>query len=101
MAGVNLVTFGYYGYDKWMAKTERWRVPENNLHLMAMMGGVAGGITGMVAFNHKTRKQNFIVILGASLAAHAILFVVIFLYLDQPLLRSNDWLAILSGTKKL
>ena len=93
MAGINLIAFGYYGYDKRQAKKEKWRVPELILYLLALLGGVAGALIGMLVFNHKTRKQRFLEVLSVSLLLHVLIFVVIVLFFDPYLLTYNDWFA--------
>ena len=59
LAGVNVVTFILYGVDKSRAKKGRWRIPEKTLLLLPLLGGSAGGILGMAAFHHKTRRWYF------------------------------------------
>ncbi len=56
---VSLVTFGIYAYDKSAAKNNRWRVPENNLHALALFGGWPGAMMGQRILRHKTVKQPF------------------------------------------
>jgi len=89
MAGLNIVTFGYYGYDKSQAKKDGWRVPEKILHYLAVIGGAPGGILGMFVFNHKTSKQSFLLILGLSLMAHLIIFI----FFNEILLSFSNWQA--------
>jgi uncharacterized membrane protein YsdA (DUF1294 family) len=59
LACVNLVTFAYYGYDKFRARHAGRRVPEVVLHLLACAGGSLGAYAGMGAFRHKTLKGSF------------------------------------------
>ena len=74
LLAVNLVTFGYYGYDKHQARTLASRVPEIVLHGLAVLGGSAGAFAGMGVFRHKTVKAGFralfwlIVVVQAALA---------------------------------
>jgi uncharacterized membrane protein YsdA (DUF1294 family) len=56
---VNLVTFVYYGYDKYQAKRAGRRVPEVVLHVLAVAGGSLGAFAAMAAFRHKTVKGSF------------------------------------------
>ncbi|MFW5427498.1 MAG: DUF1294 domain-containing protein [Methylophagaceae bacterium] len=56
---VSLVSFGMYAYDKSAAKNNRWRVPENSLHVLALFGGWPGAMLGQRILRHKTVKQPF------------------------------------------
>jgi uncharacterized membrane protein YsdA (DUF1294 family) len=66
--------FVLYGIDKGQAKLlqskARNRVPENLLHLMALLGGFIGGWAGMLVFWHKIRKPIFWVVLTVSTVLH-------------------------------
>jgi uncharacterized membrane protein YsdA (DUF1294 family) len=53
LAALGGATFVLYGLDKLLAKAGQARAPENLLHLLALLGGFAGGRTGMLAFHHK------------------------------------------------
>lgn len=57
--GVNLATFLLYGYDKKIAHTNKLRVPEWNLHALAMFGGSPAGLFSQKFFRHKTIKSSF------------------------------------------
>ena len=59
LAALNLVALLLYGYDKIMATTGRFRVPEGVLHLVALAGGAPGALAGQKLFRHKTRKGRF------------------------------------------
>jgi uncharacterized membrane protein YsdA (DUF1294 family) len=85
MAGINIVTFCFYGFDKFQAKREGGRIPEKILHMVAILGGAPGGIAGQWIFHHKIRKQIFHLILWASLFVHLIIFLVFF----QVLITTN------------
>jgi uncharacterized membrane protein YsdA (DUF1294 family) len=83
LAGVlatSIATFILYGIDKAQAKTfqrqAKQRVPENLLHLMALVGGFLGGWAGMFIFWHKVRKPVFWAVLGGSTILHiALMFI--------------------------
>lgn len=79
MIGSSVTLFGLYGYDKGQAKGNGKRIPEFNLHMMALLGGFLGGLTGMVFFRHKTRKKSFLVVMVASGIIHGILIYFFFL----------------------
>jgi uncharacterized membrane protein YsdA (DUF1294 family) len=59
LVAVNLVTFGYYAFDKARARRGGRRVAEVVLHGLALAGGTAGAYLGMVAYRHKTIKPGF------------------------------------------
>jgi uncharacterized membrane protein YsdA (DUF1294 family) len=56
---ISVVTFGYYGLDKWLAKAGRGRarVPELILNLLAVFGGAPGAWLGRSLFRHKTNLR--------------------------------------------
>ena len=57
---INIITFLFFGYDKWQAKNNKRRISEFNLLLLAGIGGTIGGLLGMNFFKHKTNKFSFI-----------------------------------------
>jgi uncharacterized membrane protein YsdA (DUF1294 family) len=59
LAAVNVVAFGYYGYDKARARLGSGRVPEVVLHGLVFAGGTLGAYAGMRYFRHKTIKASF------------------------------------------
>lgn len=69
----SLLAFLLFGWDKLMAKAHRHRIPEAALLGCALMGGSAGGLLGMAAFHHKTRKPLFRWLVPLGLLGHAAL----------------------------
>lgn len=53
------VAFALYGYDKFAARTAKWRVPEKSLHTVAIVGGWPGALIAQRVLRHKTIKQPF------------------------------------------
>ncbi|MBR2934596.1 MAG: DUF1294 domain-containing protein [Oscillospiraceae bacterium] len=72
---VNGAGFLLMGLDKWKAKRNAWRIPENTLFTVAVLGGTPGVMAGMQTFRHKTRHRKFKyglpVLLALQLAAAA------------------------------
>ena len=66
--------FLLYGIDKTQAKLNNWRVPELELHVLALIGGFIGGWLGMFIFRHKTKKPIFKVVLAISTLIGIVLF---------------------------
>ena len=59
LIAINISTFLLYGYDKLIAGGEALRVPEWNLHALAMLGGSPAGLSAQKFFHHKTIKGSF------------------------------------------
>ena len=57
---MSLIAFAAFGLDKFKAKTNRWRIPERTLFLLAILGGGVGAFLGMKVFRHKTRHSQFV-----------------------------------------
>jgi uncharacterized membrane protein YsdA (DUF1294 family) len=57
---INLITLGFWGWDKRRAKQGGWRTPEATLLLLTAVGGFIGAYAGMRLFRHKTRKVSFL-----------------------------------------
>ena len=72
---LSFINFILYGYDKFQAKNDGWRVPEKVLLLLGVFGGAIGGLIGMQVFHHKTRKNYFWVFNGVAAVAHIALFL--------------------------
>ncbi|NLC29195.1 MAG: DUF1294 domain-containing protein [Chloroflexi bacterium] len=74
---ISLITFLLLGYDKYQATHHGWRVPERVLLALGAFGGAIGGLVGMKAFHHKTRKNYFWIFYGlaAALQIALILFL--------------------------
>ena len=56
---INIVTFIIYGIDKYKAKKGKWRIPENSLIGLAIIGGSIGAYLGMRVWHHKTMHLRF------------------------------------------
>lgn len=61
LISINLITFLVMWLDKWKAKKGKWRIPENYLLALVLLGGGIGGIVGMYTFRHKTQKGKFVI----------------------------------------
>jgi len=78
IGGINLATMVLYGYDKQAAVHHRLRVPENVLHVVALLGGSPAALISQRMFRHKTAKTSFrvsfwlIVVVQVALIAAAI-----------------------------
>ena len=61
LIGINILTFLIFGADKWKAKRDKWRIPEDTLIWLAIAGGSVGALLGMYLFRHKTKHKKFLI----------------------------------------
>ena len=73
LVAVNVVTFALFGYDKYCAQHDKWRVRESTLLIWSAVGGALGAGLAMEIFHHKTLHLKF------KFGVPLLLFVQIFL----------------------
>ena len=73
---VSIIAFILYGVDKSRAKNGKWRISEDVLLGIAVIGGSIGAILGMLVFRHKTKHWYFRYGLWIILALQIILVLV-------------------------
>ena len=57
---INILALIVMKWDKRQAIKHKQRVPERDLFLLALVGGVGGIYLGMYLFRHKTLKMKFV-----------------------------------------
>ena len=70
---MNAAAFVMYGTDKYKAKKQAWRIPENALLMSAVCGGAYGAYLGMHVFHHKTKKPRFFIGVPVMLLLHLVI----------------------------
>ncbi|MEG1002068.1 MAG: DUF1294 domain-containing protein [Clostridium sp.] len=75
---INIVGFISMFIDKEKAKRHKWRIPENTLMFIALIGGSIGSILGMEVFRHKTKHMKFKLGLPVILIVQIILYFMVF-----------------------
>ncbi len=68
----SVIAFAMYRADKTAAERGAWRVPEANLHAVALLGGWPGALVARRVFRHKTRKQPFRTIFWGTVVANCL-----------------------------
>ena len=56
---INIFTFLLFFIDKRKAIKHKWRIKEDTLILLCILGGSIGGLFSMYLFHHKTRHIKF------------------------------------------
>ena len=84
---LSVVAYSMYAADKRAAQTGAWRVPENNLHLVALLGGWPGALVAQQRLRHKTVKPEFRAVFWLTVVANVLSFVLIFSPLGQTWLH--------------
>lgn len=59
--GINVISFLLMEYDKYSAIKNHWRISENSLIGISLLGGSIGTLLGMYLFHHKTKKRRFLI----------------------------------------
>ena len=67
---LSTVTFTIYAIDKRLAQSDRWRVSERKLHLLALFGGWPGALLAQKVVRHKTQKQRFRMVFWITVLVH-------------------------------
>ena len=67
---MSVVCFAAYGLDKRRAVNGSRRVPEQTLHILALLGGWPGGLLGQQQFRHKTKKLSFAIVFWCLVMLH-------------------------------
>lgn len=81
------VTFFVYLFDKRRAQTQGARVPERQLHLLALLGGWPGAWLAQRYIRHKNRKVAFQRRFRATVVLHCVLA----LFVWYPQLALKVW----------
>ena len=72
---INLFGFLIMWIDKRRAKRGEWRISENTLFVVTLLGGGIGTIAGMQKFRHKTKKLKFQIGLPTILITQIVLVI--------------------------
>ena len=72
---INIIAFLAMYIDKRKAKYGKWRIPEQSLFILALIGGSIGAIIGMYTFRHKIKKLRFSVGFPVILVLQIILII--------------------------
>ncbi|MFB3386212.1 DUF1294 domain-containing protein [Flavobacterium sp. LAR06] len=74
---INIFVFILAAYDKYLARKNKRRIPENTLFFLEAIGGTIGLLLAMLLFKHKTSKTSFIVKFSAIFLIQIVLIYLI------------------------
>ena len=72
--GINIFSFILMGIDKYKAIKNNYRISENTLLLLSILGGGIGSLLGMILFHHKTKKLKFQILVPISILINIYLY---------------------------
>lgn len=75
---INIIAFVTMYWDKKRAIKGKWRVKENTLLFLVILGGGIGAIAGMYTFRHKTKKMAFVLGFPLILICQVLLIILFF-----------------------
>ena len=73
---VNLLGFLLFFIDKIRAKSNKWRISENNLFFISLLGASLGALLAMKLFNHKTKHKLFTIAIPLIVLVQIILIII-------------------------
>jgi len=80
---MNILSFSVYAADKKKAQRHKWRVPEAQLIMLAVVGGSIGALLAMYLLRHKTKHAKFTIGVPLILAAQILLIGLIIFKLSH------------------
>lgn len=83
------MSFLIFATDKFQAKNNRMRIPENTLLVVTFLGGSIGSILAMLLFRHKTSKRSFLLKFFL-VAAVQIILIILFIRKSQILMANTN-----------
>ncbi len=72
---INIITFIFYGYDKYCSIKKLWRISEYHLLGLGLIGGGIGSLLGMLLFRHKTKKLIFKILVPIFILLNILVYI--------------------------
>jgi len=67
---LSVITFSYYGFDKYQARNKGWRVPEAWLFTLSFLGGFLGAWAALFVHRHKHDQLFGVIMIILATAFH-------------------------------
>lgn len=78
---INIISFIVIAIDKGKAKKKNYRISENTIIVLSIIGGSVGTLMGMTMFRHKTKKKKFYIGVPIIYLINQIIIIIIFNYI--------------------
>lgn len=85
---LSIFTYLMFARDKQAAKNKSWRISENTLHILSLLGGWPGALLAQFQLRHKSRKQPFKSILWVTILLNIGGFIWLFTKSGRSLIQS-------------
>jgi len=72
---INIIGFILILVDKIKACKNKWRIKENTLLFISIIGGNIGELISMLIFHHKTKKNKFIIFIPLLIIIQSIIYL--------------------------
>lgn len=72
---INIIGFILILVDKIKACKNKWRIKENTLLFISIIGGSIGELISMLIFHHKTKKNKFIIFIPLLIVIQSIIYL--------------------------
>ncbi|MDU5587745.1 MAG: DUF1294 domain-containing protein [Finegoldia magna] len=82
---INLITFLAFLIDKRKAIHNKYRISENVLILLCIIGGFIGALNSMIIFKHKLYKKKFTI----SIPLISLVYLVVFILISRGIFSLN------------
>jgi uncharacterized membrane protein YsdA (DUF1294 family) len=92
----SILTFCFYYIDKNAARKGNWRVPEQRLHKLELIGGWIGALIAQKSLRHKNKKASYQLAYWVIVIFHLSLSL-LFLPVIFPHLMLKNYVLILNG----
>jgi uncharacterized membrane protein YsdA (DUF1294 family)/cold shock CspA family protein len=80
---LSLLLFREFRHDKQAAKKDRWRIPENRMHLLSVLGGWPGALVAQQGLRHKSKKYTFLIPFWLTILLNLTAFAIFALCLSE------------------
>jgi len=88
---MSVICFTAYGLDKRRAVNGSRRIPEQTLHILALLGGWPGALLGQQQLRHKTKKLSFLIVLWCMVVLHvAVVGTATYVVFGNPLQSATN-----------